>query len=67
MRPQHEFDKFRSKVLEHVSDDLTADAKRHGYRGNVLDPDFSKNIDVEGDRLNVRVDADSHIKEIYVG
>jgi hypothetical protein len=60
-----QFDRFVGKILEHVSDELTADAKHHGYRVNVLDPDFKRNIDREPDRLNVRVDF--HIREIVVG
>jgi hypothetical protein len=54
-------------TLIHVSDDLTADAKRHGLRVNVLDPEAPRDIDRENDRLNVRVDADFKIKEIHVG
>jgi len=65
--PPFDFNRFLGKTLIHVSDALTADAKLHGLRVNVQDPDAPKDIDVERDRLTVRVDADFKIKEIHVG
>jgi hypothetical protein len=61
------FDRYLGKIFAHVSDDLKADAKRHGYRLNVRDPDAPADIDREADRLDVRVDADFVIREISVG
>jgi len=62
-----EFKRFLGQTLIHVSDALTADAKRHGLRVNVLDPEAPRDIDRENDRLDVLVDADFKIREIHVG
>jgi hypothetical protein len=62
-----EFNKYVGKILEHVSDELRADAMNRGLRVNVLDPDFPRNIEVESGRLNVLGDADFKITEITVG
>jgi hypothetical protein len=61
------FTRYLGKVLAHVSDDLKADAAKHGYRVNVRDPDAPADIDREADRLDVEVDADFVIREISVG
>jgi len=63
----HRFNAYLGKTLIHVSDDLTADAKRHGLRVNVVDPEAPRDIDRENDRLDVICDADFKIKEIRVG
>jgi len=63
----HRFAGYLGKTLIHVTDALTADAKRAGLRVVVLDPDAPRNIDREPNRLDVLIDADSIIKEIHVG
>jgi hypothetical protein len=63
----HDFNRYLGQVLVHVADDLKADAAKHGYLVNVLDPEAPRDIDREADRLDVIVDAEFKIRDIHVG
>lgn len=61
--------RFKGKQVIHCFDEINAIAKDHGYRVNVLDPEINKDIriDNEGDRLNVKTDANSVIQSFTIG
>jgi hypothetical protein len=61
--------RFKGKKVIECFDEINAIAKDHGYRVNVLDPEINKDIriDNEGDRLNVKTDANSVIQSFTIG
>lgn len=65
----HSLDAFKGKEIRFVADQISLVAHEHRYETNVLDPvnGISGNIDVEPNRLNIWVDADSKVTHFTVG
>ena len=68
MKALNEYAKrYLNRKLVDVIDEITEECSRFNFSVNVLDPVITDNIDVDYHRLNLRVDDDTIIKEIFIG
>jgi hypothetical protein len=63
-----ELEPFKGRQLIDVADEMKAIAEKAGYRINPMDTEINKSeIDVEDDRIDVRIDKDSNILSFSIG